>query len=76
MLATTEQKLREIFCRLSGDHESVERVKKTKDYAFVHFTSRASAERALKASRELRIDEAEVEVVWSKPVDKQSYNTR
>ena len=76
MLTTTETKLRELFCRLSGEHDSVERVKKTKDYAFVHFSSRAAAERALNASRDLRIDEADVEVVWSKPVDKQSYNTR
>jgi len=52
-------------------------VKKAKDYAFVHFSSREAAERALAKSTGIVIDEAEqVEVVWSKPVDKQTYNTR
>ena len=35
---TTEEKIQAVFDRLSDNH--VERVKKTKDYAFVHFTSR------------------------------------
>ena len=38
----------------------VERVKKAKDYAFVHFSSRDAAERALAASKGLVIDEADV----------------
>ena len=38
----------------------VERVKKAKDYAFVHFSSREAAERALSASKGLVIDEADV----------------
>ena len=76
MLSTTEATLRDLFTSLSGEQDSVERVKKTKDYAFVHFSSREAAERALAGCCALRIDEAEVEVVWSKPVDKQSYNTR
>ena len=38
----------------------VERVKKAKDYAFVHFSSREAAERALAASKGLVIDEADV----------------
>ena len=76
MLSTTEQSLRDLFNKLSGEADTVERVKKTKDYAFVHFTSREAAEHALMKCRDLKIDEAEVEVVWSKPVDKQSYNTR
>ena len=76
MLSTTETTLRDLFNKLSGDHDTVERVKKTKDYAFVHFSSREVAERALAKCRGIKIDSAEVEVVWSKPVDKQSYNTR
>jgi len=75
MLSTTETTLRELFNRLGNN--AVERVKKAKDYAFVHFSSREAAERALAASKGLVIDEADqVEVVWSKPVDKQTYNTR
>ena len=122
MLSTTENTLRDLFNRL-GKNEvrtfteewpgsyshtlQVERVKKAKDYAFVHFSTREAAERALASSKGLVIDGAEVgwslgllgvypcdhssnlkrtladlyppqqvEVVWSKPVDKQTYNTR
>merc|ERR1711962_1819728 len=45
MLSTTETTLRELFNRLGNN--AVERVKKAKDYAFVHFSSREAAERAL-----------------------------
>jgi RNA recognition motif-containing protein len=93
MLATTEEALRVLFNRLAGSAASsgggdvVERVKKTKDFAFVHFTTRAAAEAALAASANnnsngggggsgLLIDGAEVEVLWSKPVDKKLYNAR
>jgi len=74
MLSTTEDILRVIFNR-KGNNE-VERVKKTKDFAFIHFSSRRAAERALLASSQLKIDGALVEVLWSKPVDKKLYNTR
>ena len=74
MLSTSEATLRDLFNRLGNN--SVERVKKAKDYAFVHFSSREAAEQALSCCKNLLVDEAEVEVVWSKPVDKQTYNTR
>jgi len=75
MLSTTEVSLRELFNKLGNNQ--VERVKKAKDYAFIHFSTREAAERALAASKGLVIDEADqIEVVWSKPVDKQTYNTR
>ena len=74
MLSTTENTIRDLFNELGNN--SVERVKKAKDYAFVHFSTREDAEKALEASNPLSIDDAEVEVVWSKPVDKQTYNTR
>ena len=54
----------------------MERVKKTKDFAFVHFGTRKAAEKALSSCENLRIDGALVEVLWSKPVDKKLYNTR
>lgn len=74
MMSTTEDTLRLLFNRKgNGD---VERVKKTKDFAFVHFGSRKSAEKALASCTNLRIDGALVEVLWSKPVDKKLYNTR
>jgi len=74
MLSTTENTIRDLFNKMGNN--SVERVKKAKDYAFVHFSTREAAEKALKSSNPLIIDDAEVEVVWSKPVDKQTYNTR
>merc|ERR1719481_2391581 len=76
MLSTSESTIRELFNRLGRGAGEVERVKKTKDYCFVHFSTREAAERALSASGNLKIDDALVEVVWSKPVDKQTYNTR
>lgn len=43
---TTEAKILEVFTELSEGGE-VERVKKNKDYAFVHFLNREDAELAL-----------------------------
>ena len=73
MLSTTESTLRELFNRLGNNavifflcnsyikcQIQVERVKKAKDYAFVHFSSRDAAEQALAASKGLVIDEADV----------------
>ena len=78
MGCTSEDQITKVFNKLSCGQ--VERVKKTKDYAFVHFTSRDAAEKALlgikSKSENLTIDGAEVEVTWSKPVDKYAYNTR
>ena len=61
MLSTSEASLRDLFNQLSGGEagegegeENVERVKKTKDYAFIHFVSRAAAETALAACQDLR----------------------
>ena len=45
MLTTTEQQISEAFSRYSG----VERVKKIRDYAFVHFQSREGAVKAMNA---------------------------
>ncbi len=42
MLSTTEATIEEAF----SQHSPVERVKKIKDYAFVHFTTREDALRA------------------------------
>ena len=45
-MATSEETIWSYFQELSGGQ--VDRVKKPKDFAFVHFTTRASAELALK----------------------------
>lgn len=47
MLHTTEETLRDQFNLAAGFKNAVERVKKMKDYAFIHFTDRAFATNAL-----------------------------
>ena len=49
MLTTTEDTLRELFSRAAGGRE-IERVKKIRDYAFVHFRSREDALKAMNAT--------------------------
>jgi len=53
MLTTTEEHLEQVFNRAADPQppgkKAVERVKKLKDYAFVHFSEREEALRALKA---------------------------
>ena len=47
MLTTTEETLRDKFFTASGGpFNCIERVKKMKDYAFIHFTERQYAENA------------------------------
>ena len=45
MLTTTESTIEEVFSRLAP----VERVKKIRDYAFVHFHSKEDAHKAMNA---------------------------
>ena len=61
MLHTTEDTLEASFSKVTGKG-TIERVKKIRDYAFIHFNTR---ENALKAMRELNnttIDHAHIEV--------------
>lgn len=68
MLTTTEEKIRFEFEKIKEN--SVERVKKMKDFAFVHFKEREDALNAMKIMNGSTIDDAIVEVTLSKPVDK------
>ncbi len=45
MLSTTEQQIEDAFL----EHATVERVKKIRDYAFVHFHSKEDAHNAMEA---------------------------
>lgn len=69
MLTTQEDSLRDIFSRACGGRE-IERVKKIRDYAFVHFRSREDAIKAMNATDGTSIEGSQVEVVLAKPVDK------
>lgn len=68
MPITNEHQIRHIFNYLSGGQ--VERVKKAKDFAFVHFATREAAEKAKFQSNDLILDGVRVEVTWSKPPNK------
>ncbi|VDM33271.1 unnamed protein product [Hydatigera taeniaeformis] len=75
MLHTTEETLRDQFNLAAGFKNAVERVKKMKDYAFIHFTDRTFAANALAVMNGTFIfcyylDGSRIEVSWAKPVDK------
>jgi RNA recognition motif-containing protein len=86
MLSTTEQQIREAFeqcLSISDTTATIERVKKIKDYAFVHFSDRRHAIDAMKRMNsnnvcnisyisisDEKIDGARVEVVLAKPPDR------
>ncbi|VEL15599.1 unnamed protein product [Protopolystoma xenopodis] len=48
MLRTTEEALRDHFNQRIGNIGAVERVKKIRDYAFIHFRDRGQAAEALR----------------------------
>ena len=87
MLHTTEDTLEQEFSKLTG-RGTIERVKKIRDYAFVHFNTRDNALKAMKAMNNSTIDNATIEVsyvlthivltgsfqvVLAKPVDRDNY---
>lgn len=61
----TEEKLKEIF----EPYGEVDRVKKIKDYAFVHFTEREHAIKAIEDMNEKELDGIKIEVSLAKPRD-------
>jgi len=68
-LNTTEETIESIFKK----YAEVERVKKIKDYCFIHYATREGARIALEDMQGKTIDGAEVEVTLAKPVDKEHY---
>ena len=66
---TSEDEISTAFGKVSDGQ--IERVKKAKDYAFVHFNTREAAEKAYEATKDnLILDNCHVEVTWSKPIDR------
>lgn len=55
MLSTTEATLEQAFSQAVGKEACIERVKKLKDYAFIHFRDRSDAIRAMNALNGLLI---------------------
>ncbi|XP_063750088.1 APOBEC1 complementation factor isoform X2 [Eleginops maclovinus] len=71
MLQTTEETIEKEFNNLRPG--AVERVKKIRDYAFVHFSQRDDAINAMNALNGKIVDGSPIEVTLAKPVDKDSY---
>ncbi|XP_053927973.1 APOBEC1 complementation factor isoform X1 [Cuculus canorus] len=71
MLSTTEETIEKEFNNIKPG--AVERVKKIRDYAFVHFNKREDAIEAMKALNGKVLDGSPIEVTLAKPVDKDSY---
>ncbi|XP_060624774.2 APOBEC1 complementation factor isoform X1 [Anolis sagrei] len=71
MLSTTEETIEKEFSNIKPG--SVERVKKIRDYAFVHFNNREDAVEAMKVLNGKMVDGSPIEVTLAKPVDKDSY---
>ncbi|XP_039221350.1 APOBEC1 complementation factor isoform X6 [Crotalus tigris] len=71
MLSTTEETIEKEFNNIKPG--SVERVKKIRDYAFVHFNNREDAVEAMNILNGKVLDGSPIEVTLAKPVDKDSY---
>ncbi|XP_069581261.1 APOBEC1 complementation factor isoform X2 [Brachyistius frenatus] len=71
MLQTSEETIEREFNNLKPG--AVERVKKIRDYAFVHFSQRDDALSAMNALNGKVVDGSPIEVTLAKPVDKDSY---
>ncbi|XP_035992864.1 RNA-binding protein 47 isoform X2 [Fundulus heteroclitus] len=72
MMETSEETIRKIFSQ--WNQGCVERVKKIRDYAFVHFTSRDDAVLAMDHLNGTEIEGSCIEVTLAKPVDKEQYS--
>lgn len=72
MLSSTEDHIKDVFSH--GNSLKVEKVKKLRDFAFVHYRSREDAEKALNALNNYILDGASIEVTWAKPVDRSTKN--
>ncbi|KAI6660916.1 hypothetical protein LOD99_13640 [Oopsacas minuta] len=69
MLSTTEEGLADVF----SEFGIVERVKKIRDYAFVHLQTHEQAQACIEGFIGRDIEGAHVEISFAKPVDRESY---
>ncbi|XP_063738763.1 RNA-binding protein 47 isoform X6 [Eleginops maclovinus] len=72
MMETSEETIRQVFNQFNAG--CVERVKKIRDYAFVHFTSRDDAVLAMDHLNGTEVEGSCIEVTLAKPVDKEQYS--
>jgi len=72
MLHTTEDTLLALFTNITGV-STIERIRKIRDFAFVHFDTRENAEKAKDMVNGMEIEGSNIEVTWAKPVDREAY---
>ncbi|XP_011610914.1 RNA-binding protein 47 isoform X5 [Takifugu rubripes] len=72
MMETSEETIRKVFSQWNPG--CVERVKKIRDYAFVHFNSRDDAVLAMNHLNGTEVEGSCIEVTLAKPVDKEQYS--
>ncbi|XP_036708059.1 RNA-binding protein 47 isoform X4 [Balaenoptera musculus] len=72
MIETTEDTIKKSFGQFNPG--CVERVKKIRDYAFVHFASREDAVHAMNNLNGTELEGSCLEVTLAKPVDKEQYS--
>ncbi|XP_061685077.1 RNA-binding protein 47 isoform X9 [Syngnathoides biaculeatus] len=72
MMETSEETIKQVFSQWNPG--CVERVKKIRDYAFVHFASRDDAVLAMDQLNGTEVEGSCVEVTLAKPVDKEQYS--
>ncbi|XP_069553651.1 RNA-binding protein 47 isoform X4 [Brachyistius frenatus] len=72
MMETSEETIRQVFSQWNPG--CVERVKKIRDYAFVHFSSRDDAVLAMDHLNGTEVEGSCIEVTLAKPVDKEQYS--
>lgn len=70
--AATEEKIKEKF----EEHGEIEKVKKIKDYCFVHYKERDSAEKAIEAMNEKEFEGNVLSVCLAKPQDNKKKKER
>ncbi|XP_059845059.1 RNA-binding protein 47 isoform X4 [Hypanus sabinus] len=72
MIETMEDTIKKVFSQFNPG--CVERVKKIRDYAFVHFATRDDAVHAMEKLNGTDLEGSHIEVTLAKPVDKEQYN--
>lgn len=72
MLNTTEEQLEKEFTAIVPPG-AIERVKKIRDYGFVHFNTRENALKCMHALNGKPLDGVPMEVTLAKPVDRETY---
>nr|XP_039273415.1 APOBEC1 complementation factor-like isoform X1 [Styela clava]XP_039273416.1 APOBEC1 complementation factor-like isoform X1 [Styela clava] len=73
MLNTTDESLEKVFKEVIPAPGAIERVKKIRDYAFIHFNTRENALKSMRALQGHLLDGAPMEISLAKPVDRETY---